>query len=318
MKGLELSEKYFESFGRPMLEENFQDLLPFIAVGLTGSGSECFGFDDEISRDHDFEPGFCIFIPGEDIIDRKQAFALERAYAKLPKEFEDVKRSQIAPVGGSRHGVIRTDEFFREKTGLEMEGTGSLIITERDWMTIPDYALAEAVNGRIFLDNYGEVTNIRNQLSNMPEDIRRKKLAGSILLMAQAGQYNFPRILMHGEPAAAQMAVFEFVKSAMQTVFLLNRRYMPFYKWSFRAFSQLPMLSELADTFHYLLTTDNEGLIGEDKTGIIEGVADRIIEVLKEQELTQATCHDLEKHAYSVNDSIMDVNIRNMHILSAV
>ena len=41
MKGLELSRAYFEQFGRPMLEEQFPGLLPYLAVGLFGSGSEC-------------------------------------------------------------------------------------------------------------------------------------------------------------------------------------------------------------------------------------------------------------------------------------
>ena len=28
MKGLELSEKYFEAYGRPMLDAEFRDILP--------------------------------------------------------------------------------------------------------------------------------------------------------------------------------------------------------------------------------------------------------------------------------------------------
>ena len=85
MKGLELSRAFFEEYGMPMLQEEFPQLLMYLAAGLTGSGSECFGFDDEVSRDHDFEPGFCIFLPGEEVVSRKDAFRLERAYAKLPR-----------------------------------------------------------------------------------------------------------------------------------------------------------------------------------------------------------------------------------------
>ena len=84
MKGLALARAYYEAYGEPMLREQFPELLPYLAAGCFGSGSECFGFDDEVSQDHDFEPGFMIFLPGEEIVDRKTAFQLERAYAKLP------------------------------------------------------------------------------------------------------------------------------------------------------------------------------------------------------------------------------------------
>ena len=115
MKGLELSEQYYETYGKAMLREEFPELLPDLAAGLTGSGSECFGYDDETSRDHDFEPGFCLFLPDEDIVDRRTAFRLERAYAKLPKEFMGLRRSLVQPVGGARHGVLRISDYFEEK-----------------------------------------------------------------------------------------------------------------------------------------------------------------------------------------------------------
>ena len=79
MNGLELSLAFYEQHGKPMLEEQFSSLLPFLAVGLLGAGSECFGYDDAVSQDHDFEPAFCIFLPGEEIIDRRSAFLMERA-----------------------------------------------------------------------------------------------------------------------------------------------------------------------------------------------------------------------------------------------
>lgn len=313
MNGLELSRAYYEQYGEPMLRERFPQLMPLLAAGLAGSGSECWGYDDEISRDHDFEPGFILFLPGEDVVDRRTAFALERAYAALPKEFMGVKRAMLAPVGGARHGVLRTADFFREKTG-SVDGNLSLM----EWLALPEYLLAEAVNGEIFADGLGEVTAIRDRLRHRPADVRLKKLAGQLLLMGQSGQYNYRRCLLHGETGAAQLAVAEFVKSAMAAVFLLNDIYQPYYKWSFRAMRALPRLSITAELLEYLLTTDNEEETASEKNAVMEGIAADIIGELQAQGLTQAVCGDLEKHAYSVNDRISDAQIRNLHILAAV
>ena len=313
MRGLEIAKAFYHEYGEPMLREKFPEILPFMAVGLLGRGSECLGFDDEVSRDHDFEPGFCVFLPGEEIVDRRTAFLLERAYAGLPKEFMGLRRAVISPVGGARHGVLRTAEFMTDLVG---SSDGRLDLT--GWMTVPDHALTEALSGEIFTDPYGEVTAIRERLRRQPVDVKRKKLAGHLLLMGQSGQYNYKRCLAHGETAAAQLAVMEFVKSTMSVVFLLNNAYQPYYKWSFRAMRALPRLSLEAELLEYLLTSDNEPETAKEKYDVIEGIASDVIDELMEQGLTQAICGDLEKHAYSVNDQIADAYIRNLHILAAV
>ena len=313
MRGLEIAKAFYHEYGEPMLREKFPEILPFMAVGLLGRGSECLGFDDEVSRDHDFEPGFCVFLPGEEIVDRRTAFLLERSYAGLPKEFMGLRRAVISPVGGARHGVLRTAEFMTDLVG---SSDGRLDLT--GWMTVPDHALTEALSGEIFTDPYGEVTAIRERLRRQPVDVKRKKLAGHLLLMGQSGQYNYKRCLAHGETAAAQLAVTEFVKSTMSVVFLLNNTYQPYYKWSFRAMRALPRLSLEAELLEYLLTSDNEPETAKEKYDVIEGIASDVIEELMEQGLTQAICGDLEKHAYSVNDQIADAYIRNLHILAAV
>ena len=313
MNGLELSRAYYEAYGKPMLEARFPALLPHLAVGLFGAGSECFGFDDEISRDHDFEPGFCILLPDEDTVDRRSEFLLERAYAKLPKTFDGMSRQALAPVGGARHGVMRTAEFFEKAVGSP---DGAL--TARQWLTLPEQALAEATNGAIFFDGRGEVTRIRDALAYFPEDVRLKRLAGQLLLMGQAGQYNYPRCLAHGERAAAQLAVCEYVKSAVSAVFLLNRRYQPYYKWSFRALRELPLLSSFAQPLEWLLTTPNDGETAAQKAACIERLAAEVIVELRLQGLSGADGADLERHAYVVNDRIGDAAIRTLHILAAV
>ncbi len=312
MKGIELAESYYNEYGAPMLKKDFPEIYQLFAIGLVGSGSECLGFDDDISKDHDFEPGFCIFVPDE-ALDSKTEFALERAYSKLPQEYMGFERSRLAPVGSKRHGIIKISEFFIEKVGSP---DGNL--STDNWLSLPDHALAEAVGGKVFYDELGLFSDIRKKLSLIPEDIRLKKLAGNLLLMAQAGQYNYSRCMMRGETGGAQLSVIEFVKSTMQTIFLLNRRYMPYYKWSFRALSELPKFSELAYSLEYLISSENTEENARLKADMIEDIASLIINELNEQELTGAICGDLEKHAYSVNDHISNNDIRNRNILCAV
>lgn len=313
MKGLELSRQFYLEYGAPMLHEQFPELEDRIAVGLAGSGSECFGYDDEVSRDHDFEPGFCLFLPEEDVIDRKASFALERAYAKLPKEFMGFRRSPMNPVGGNRHGVIRMGDFFRDKTGTP-DGCLSL----RDWFFVPEQALAEATNGAVFRDVRGEFTAVRKALGYFPEDVRLKKLAGELLTMGQAGQYNYMRCISRGETAAAQLAMTEFVKSALHTVFLLNGSYMPYYKWSFRALRELPLLTELHKPLEYLLSSGNTAPEAEKKAEITERICCQIAQELRRQGLSQFPGSEAEGHAYGVNDRIGDAAVRNLHILYGV
>ena len=277
MKGLELSEKYYRAFGESMIREQFPEWEGLIAVGLTGSGSECYGYDDEVSADHDFGPEFCLFLPEEEILDRRTAFRLERAYAKLPAEFEGYSRQKMGPAGGQRHGVFRRREYFREKLGCVPEK-----MTAEDWLRLPDWALAEAVNGKIFRDDAGEMTRSREILRDMPEDIRRKRLAGHLLMI------------------------------------LLEKKVRPYYKWSFRALKELPGGEDAARSLEWLLTTENGPGIAEDKYFCMEGIASDVIDRLQEQGITQAVCGDLEKHAYSVNDSIADNTIRNINILVCV
>ena len=313
MKGLELSKQYFDAYGAPMLREHFPEWAERLAVGLVGSGSECFGFDDAVSRDHDFEPGFCIFLPEEDVLDRKTAFRMERAYAALPGEFLGVSRPKLSPVGGNRRGVIRLGDFLEARTGSR---DGSLGLD--GWLHLEEQYLAEIVNGELFWTGDGSFAAIRERLSRQPADVRKKKLAGRLLGMAQAGQYNYPRCLAHGEPAAAQLAVGEFVRHAIAAIFLLNERYLPYYKWQFRALRALPLLGTEAETLELLLTTDNGRTMAQAKQDMIENLASAVVAALQDLGLTEAVCGDLEKHAYSVNDQIEDPALRNAHILTAV
>ena len=314
MHGLELSRRYWESFGQDMLEREFPALKELVAAGLCGSGSEVLGFDDEVSQDHDFEPGFCLFLPDEEIVDRREAFRLERAYARLPKEFAGFQRASMSPVGGNRHGVIRLSDFLAEKTGTP---DGNLSI--RQWLTCPEQNLLEVVGGEIWLDESGVFSDVRLRLSRCPEDVRLRKLSGELLIMNQSGQYNYRRCLDHGETGAAMLAVNEFVLAALHVLHLLDRAYMPYYKWAFRSLRMLGDQRALqADRLESLLFGSAGEDALEDRELTMADLCQEIAEELQDQKLTDASCCDLEQHAYSVQDHIRDPEIRNLHILSGV
>ena len=313
MQGLELCEAFYREHGVPMLTAEFPDLLPYLAIGLLGSGSECFGYDDALSRDHDFEPGFCLLLPDESIVDSRAAFRLERAYDRLPREFMGVRRSPVPPVGARRHGVIRIADFLEEHTGTA-DGRLSL----RAWLSVPEQALAEVTNGRLFRDDFGLMTQKREALATLPEAVRRKKLAGELLLLGQAGQYNYPRCLLRGDLAAAQLAIIEFARAAMHAAFLLERRYLPYYKWCFRALRALPLTGWMAEPLYHLISCGNEGADAAEKQTGCERITAALLSLLREEGLSHYTGDEPEGHAHAVNDSIREAEIRNLPLLAAV
>ena len=312
MKGLELARQYYETYGRPMLSEQFPDVADRIAVGLVGEGSECLGFDDAVSTDHDFEPGFCLFITKED--ERQFGFRLERAYAKLPSAFCGFRRERVSPVGGSRHGVMVIDDFYRKLLGAPCAPD-----TAERWLYTPSSALACASNGEVFRDDLGAFSAVRRQLLlGYPEEVMRKKLAAHTVFMAQAGQYNYERCMRHGEHGAAQLAMVEFVRHAVSAIYLLNGAYEPFYKWVYRGMDALSVLSELKNPLIALTELGNEPLEFESKRETVEEIAAMFAAEFRRRHFSKVSENHLEQHAYAIQETIRDPNLRGMHIMEGI
>lgn len=307
--GIELARQYYETYGRTMIEEQFPEYERRIAIGLVGPGSECFGFDDEISRDHDFEAGFCLWVTSED--EETIGFRLSRAYKKLPSEFMGIKKKAQSLFGGNRRGVLEIGEFYSRFTG-----SPGIPKDWRQWLAIPEFSLAEAVNGRVFRDDLGEFTRIREELKKgYPEDVRLKKLAARAALAAQAGQYNYSRCVSRGEYGAAGLAAGEFVKNAASMIYLLNHRYPPYYKWLLRGMKALPRLGGLAEPLNRL-ASDPLGYKGEcGSSSLIEMICQGLIEELKHQKLSSGNWDYLEPHALEIMEHIKDGQIRSLHVM---
>ena len=306
MKGIEQSESFFLEYGRPLFEEKFPQIFPRLAFGLAGHGSECFGFDDDISRDHDFSCGFSIWISDRD--EEKYGFQLERAYRKLVEEHSPGNAGKSSALGETETGVCRISSFFRRHIGIPRAPE-----VWQEWLHIPEYAFAEVLNGKVYYDGPGDFSTIRRQIkTGMPEDIRLKKIAAHLAGAAQSGQYNFLRCHRHNEPGAAVFALTEFVRETISLIFLLNREFAPYYKWMFRSLQSLPCLGELAAPLEFLLT-DNAA--PQEKYALIEDICCQIRKVLADQELSDVSSDYLEAHAFEVMKKIKNPQIRSLHIM---
>jgi len=312
MKGLELAENYFIRVGAPMIEARFPFLRDRLAAGLVGDGSECFGFDDVFSQDHDWGPGFCLWLTEAD--DQAHGRALAEAVAALPRTFAGFHGRSESAWGKGRVGVFEIGRFYQRFIGLSRPPA-----TLDEWRRIPEESLAVATNGKVFTDPLGEFTRFRQALlAYYPEDVRLKKIAARCMAMAQSGQYNFMRSARREEAVAAQIAEGRFIEESLSMVFLLNRVYKPFYKWMHRALKDLPILGE---TLHHLLRSlvdTREGdltySVHERKSGLIEVACQEVIAELRRQGLSRSTSDFMLDHGPEVQSRIKDQDLKKMDV----
>ncbi|MBE7017537.1 MAG: DUF4037 domain-containing protein [Ruminococcaceae bacterium] len=299
MRGLELAKAYFYEEGLPRLRREVPGAMPFLAAGLVGEGSDCFGYDDFISRDHDWGPGFCLWLPERMMA--SYAEGIRAVLDSLPDEFEGFYTRKLN--GNPRLGLHSIEEFYSSLTLCT-----KLPQNADKWLALPESGLAAAINGEVFLDNAGEFSAIRSSLAkHYPEDVRLWRLARRCALAAQTGQYNYLRCLRHGESAAAEMIKGRFAENAAGALFLLNKRYMPFYKWSFRALRQLPLMGREAAEYIDIIMESR----GMDAIESIEALSGLIISLLCQQGLSSGESSFLMDHCGEIIQKIEDSCIRN-------
>ena len=250
--GLELCRRYYEEYGRPMIAGKFQAYESRIAVGLVGKGSDCFGYDDILSQDHDFGPRFVMWITRK--VYDEIGEELQDAYEKLPSQFMGVDRIETFH-GKDRAGVLVIEEFYKNLLGFDLVGMlahnngdttsgKESLDTIKCWLSVQEYALAAAVNGEVFRDDEGIFTQYRNMLSAYyPKAVWYRKIAQTCALFSQSGQYNLPRMRRRGQLVSAELAKAECAKQAMKLYYLLNRKYAPHDKWLYRGMPQNPQMT---------------------------------------------------------------------------
>ena len=327
LRALERCRLYYEKYGKPMLAQ-YPELQGHYAAGLVGEGSECFGYDDGISTDHDYFPRFFIWLDDEAY--EKYGETLQAAYEKLPKQwsccFRETNEKKepgtvMTPEAAQRCGVCRTKDFYHRLVGREVPPENLY-----DWIALQETRLATATNGEVFEDCGGGFTAQREAyLSYFPEDVRRKKLASRLRKMAQMGQYQYARCMQRGESVAAHMALSEFIQNAGSCCFLLAREYMPYFKWMHRKMREYPVFTAVADKLEKLTLLSSQQdkwdrekpekyrftlNAADEKVVLIEEIAALVEEELRRQGLAKGQDTYLEPYAEQVEAGIEDPVLR--------
>lgn len=285
-KGIEISEDFYFNQVKPFILKNYPDLVRYSAFGLVGEGSECYGFDDEISKDHDFIKRCSWFLP-RDII------------SQLP--ITEIN------LGDGLVKIIAVEDFYKYYTLYEK---GPL--TLKEFRKVPQDLLSVATNGKIFEDNYGKFSYIRQRLlAYYPRDLVLKKLAYLCNKIAQSGQYNYQRCLKRNNLMGAQIALSEFLQYYCEFIHLINKKYMPFYKWQYRSLKSLHLLGEYTCSKMDALLSYSDISESLQKIDIIEEMCEKLVGYLNKANLSNLNANFLKYHSSEIVKKINDEELKN-------
>ena len=307
ISGMELASGFYRDFGRPALLSRFEPYMDRMTIGLVGEGSECFGFDDRLSMDHDYGPSFCIWLSHD--LYEEIGPAVAQVYDSLPRDYKNVSFGLRREQAAGRRGVIPTLPFYQKFLGNKVPPESAL-----EWLAIPESYLAVATNGALFHSPDTEFVRIRKRLlAFYPEDVCKKKLAANLVKMAHAGQVNYERMAKREDPVAARLALDQFIEAAIRVLYLLNRQYCPYYKWMWRGLERLPARYGIPTLLSSLAA--GRVLDREELLPLVEAVCAQIVAMLLERGYTDGSDAFLERQAYCVAERIAAPQLRNLPIL---
>ena len=230
----EKNRRFYEMYVAELIHERVSEYEDRIAVGIAGEGSDCLGYDDAISRDHDFGTGVCLWLTDEDMARFGQA--LSEAYNEL---VDSAERSYLTKRLRERRGVMTIHDFYSNILRIDCDTEGCRM-TEDEWYRLDHSCLKTATNGEIFRDDLGAFTAFRKYLLNYyPDRVWRLRIAEQLHEYASSFQVNYARCMTRGDTVAAELCRAKGIQAAMDLFFLLRREYPPYYKWTYRALSDL-------------------------------------------------------------------------------
>ncbi|WP_329123024.1 DUF4037 domain-containing protein [Streptomyces sp. NBC_01465] len=247
LPGLGLSRALYEEAVRPILAAAHPQ-LPYSAARI-GSGSEVLGFDTARSADHDWGPQLQLFLHPEAAA--THGGTIHRLLAdKLPGTVHGWP-TRYRPSGDPRDPVGHLDPTadplsHRVQTAApapwfhdRLRGVDALTaeLSVRDWLAIPQQALAEVTGGAVFHDGLGVLGPVRERLAWYPDQVWRYLLGCQWRKLSQEEAF-VGRTAEVGDDLGSAVVAARQVRELMRLALLQSRRYAPYSKWLGSAFTR--------------------------------------------------------------------------------
>lgn len=238
--GSELARQFHADVVGPLLAESMPRLR--YAAGRLGSGSDVLGFDDAMSRDHDWGCRLTLLVdaPDRDALPQISgllAQKLPESYRGFPVRFpvtwdpshaHQIEVATVAAFAASRLGIDPTAEM-----------------SAADWLVLTGQSVLEVTAGPIFIDRTAELARVRATLRWYPPDVERYALAAGWQRLSQQMPM-VGRTAVCGDELGSRLLSAQLADDLIWLAFALSRQWPPYAKWRGTAFQALPIAADLA------------------------------------------------------------------------
>lgn len=240
LPGGELAKDFHADVVGPLLARAMPGLR--YAAGRLGSGSDVLGFDDAMSRDHDWGCRLTLLV---DELDRAAVPQATRLLEQeLPESYQGFPvRFPVTWDPGPSHKVelATVSDFAASRLGIDPTAELSAL----DWLILTGQSVLEVTAGPVFADQTAELAQVRARLRWYPRDIERYVLAAGWQRLAQEMPM-VGRTAERGDELGSLLLSTRLVGDLMWLAFTLSRRWPPYPKWRGTAFQALPVAADLA------------------------------------------------------------------------
>ncbi|MFQ5968052.1 MAG: DUF4037 domain-containing protein [Acidimicrobiia bacterium] len=242
--GLELARHFYMTVVEQLLTG-----IPH-AAALLGEGSEVLGLDTERSTDHSWGPRLNVFVGSEDVERARSVIG-----TGLPDEFQGrpvrYPRWQTGRV--EHHVEVATvGAWFESYLGFDPRES----ITTAQRLATPQQLLLEVTSGKVFRDDLGELTAVRQLLSWYPDDVWLWLMACQWHLLAEVEPL-VGRTAEVGDELGSRILAARQVENLIRLCLLQERCYAPYGKWMVSAFNQVEASRDLAQHVQAAVSADD-------------------------------------------------------------